>query len=912
MAMGNPHTNVRSFRDGSPLTGPQYHDSVRKSELTEQARFSSQVFVASIVEVNQQLGCYRLRASGTGDMVGVPLCYPGAALDAGVRSIAMHGVGVRVLAMATGETGTGQAIVLGRIPEFTGDGQPIGSSELTPGSPVGSFKDVISDEGMLNRSLYNYNNGHDVDVYPGDYQTLNVLGCGLVVGALHASLISGYGCSVECHYIDDLLRLSSYNFEQSTAGSETLMFADGGDYTEVRRLNPYVLESMGAPYQYGDLPMDNGKPRGPDAKGEDDTGVYKDKVEEQQGWWRKLDFSGHLANLSATYVAVPDLNEVRSSAKVEQQDERGVFREHLDATGAYSVVSAKSISFIKDCFIPVPRERYRPDNSKGAKAETLQADRESLLPELADMTIEGTEEDQDGSSLLYPAAGSDSVAFRTHRASVNFKGRKDDWTIWDIEEVDLGGLKSQVQASGMLPPSENIRAGRMHANLPKVATLRISEGQDARYYASRSMVLMNDDGSIHVQDGYGSMISMRAGSIDISCPGDITLRPGRNLAVIAGDSVSCVAGVDVELAANQGDVRVHADRNFSVLSGNDGAGGILMETKASGSVLSGQNEAGAPKFKDPKTNSNAYGGIWFKARNSSVCTVAKEIYGGNGTNASTIRLDCSVGDITLAGSLAVIGTKSTVAVTNLEQPASGTALYLTDSGSYLTSPGSFILDGSTLLAQANLQVKGAGFFSESLVTAKSLSSGTGGIPGQIAATSVNPIVSAMNKAINDSKNNLFNISGAPLKLTTAANKEFTKSVLGAVESSLSKLTFCYPDSALRGIADEATYVLLEGDWQQQYRLRGSGSAMTLRGVDPNSESGPASPGVTDSLSYFWPGAQALSGKLGKLAGSDGRFVDDKLRLKAEGFDAPVAPVEAATTFEGNYFIPVRNQVRSIQ
>jgi hypothetical protein len=52
--------------------------------------------------------------------------------------------------------------------------------------------------------------------------------------------------------------------------------------------------------------------------------------------------------------------------------------------------------------------------------------------------------------------------------------------------------------------------------------------------------------------------------------------------------------------------------------------------------------------------------------------------------------------------------------------------------------------------------------------------------------------------------------------------------------------------------------------------------------------------------------------LGKLAGSDGRFVDDKLRLKAEGFDAPVAPVEAATTFEGNYFIPVRNQVRSIQ
>ena len=213
MAIGNPHTNLRSARDGNPLSREGHYDhKVRRSELTNQARFANQVFIASGVEVNQQLGCYRIRVTGMADLIAVPVLYSGAGLAAGVRSVPMHGVGSKVLAMASGEMGVGQAVILGRIPDMIGESQPLGSSELTPGSPVGSTKDVISDEGVLNSIDRNYNNGHDIDVYPGDHQIKNILGCGLFVGALHASLTSGYGCSVECHYIDDLLRLNSFNF----------------------------------------------------------------------------------------------------------------------------------------------------------------------------------------------------------------------------------------------------------------------------------------------------------------------------------------------------------------------------------------------------------------------------------------------------------------------------------------------------------------------------------------------------------------------------------------------------------------------------------------------------------------------------------------------------------------------------
>jgi hypothetical protein len=912
MAIPNPNSTVRSSSAGHPLGLDRHYDFLqRESELHRNTRVSSLVFVAKILEINQQLGCYLVSVQGMPHMLAVPLSPMGVGLGCGVGSIPMYGVGSTVMVLHTPELGPGRAVILGRLPDPMGSTVLPSIPELFPGSPAGSYKDAISDQGQLNSPLVNFNNGHMLDAYAGDHQAVNMLGCGLVVGALHASLISGYGCSVECHYIDDLVRLNSYNFEQTTAGSETLMFADGGDYTEVRRRNPYVLESLGAPYQYGALPLKKGTPRGPDSQEQDDTGAYALQEPEQQGWWRRLDFDGFLPNLSSTYVAVPSLTAVRSAAKAEEPDEAGVFRQHLDATGAYTVVSAKSIALVKDCLIPVPRELKRPDDSRGAKSVTLEADREATVPELADYEIEGAEENLDGAALAYAASSSDSIAFRNHRATVNFKVRKDDWTIWSMEEVDLAGLKPGIDSSGMLPASENVSEERMHARLPKVALLRISEGQDARYYASRSMVLLNDDGSIHLQDGYGGCISMRAGSIDISCPGDITLRPGRNLAVVAGASVSCVGGVDVELAATQGDVRIHADRNVSVLSGNDGAGGILLETKAQGSILSGQNESGSPRFKAPGSNANAYGGVWIKAKESGFYAVGREIYSGNASEAASIRLDSGSGTLTAAGTQAVFEAATTTFISDRTKPEASTSMSLTQAGVYMKSRGSFFFEGQSILAAGansstiSLQVRGSAVFSESVLSG----SGFGG-PSQFVspldANSISTTLDAVTRGISGQQTSLGQITAA----AAASGKDFDKSVLKTSRSSLANLTFCYPDSPDRGIPDSTQYALLESEWQQQYRLQGAGTAMILRGVDPSRPAGAAPQGVSEASTYFWPGARALAGKFAQLQAGEGRLVDEKLRLKSEGFGQALAPIGAPSTFEGAYTIPARNQVRS--
>ena len=86
--------------------------------------------------------------------------------------------------------------------------------------------------------------------------------------------------------------------------------------------------------------------------------------------------------------------------------------------------------------------------------------------------------------------------------------------------------------------------------------------------------------------------------------------------------------------------------------------------------------------------------------------------------------------------------------------------------------------------------------------------------------------------------------------------------------------------------------------------------MIFKGVDSTSKT-QASPGISASNSYFWPGAKALMDKFGKL-GTEGRYVDGKLRFKATGFDTPLEVGQELKSFEGNYTVATPNGIKSKQ
>lgn len=912
MLINTTKTDALSSAVGRPIEN-EYGYELRSKELISSSLqpYSSQILVGTVIEVNQQLNCYIVRVGNYPDIRATSLDFVGRSLVNRATSSCLFGVGAAVYVMMCGSTGNTLGVILGAAPEHFGAITVFGSQELIPASPAGSGLDKISNE-ALNSEQNNYNNGRPVDTYPGDVTILSAFGSGLFVGALQASLRASTECAVECHYVDSLLRLTSYNFEQFSAGADRQFIADCGDYTEIKRGNSYIIESVGGTTQYGIFPKKAGEDRGTAGKPSPDLGKYAPEVIDQVGWWRWLDLSGYLANIKLQFVLVPKLNTTRQGAAANtDQDEHAVFREHVDSTGAYSVVSAKSISFIKDCLIPAPKEQYRSDDSRGDKEESIASARQENTVNLKDVEIIGVATNDPDAAILYAAASSDLAAFRTHRSLVMFRERKTDWSLKEVDEIDLAGFRSVLDAQGLINPSTNVSESRMHALLPQIGKLTVTAKEEVSYFASRSMIMMNDDGSIHIQDGYGSSISMRAGCIDISCPGDITLRPGRNLVGFAGDSISAIAGVDVELCGMKGDIRIQADRNVSVLGGNDGKGGVLLESKAVFAPLITPDEE---TFKLPDTNSNAYRGIWFKAPNAGICSLASQAYIGNTSKDCKIALDCGKSDFTVKGELSYILSKQTYLITNPDAPKEGSYLGLRDStGLELSTPHQIYFKSSKMLAApitGNLLYYISGkLFVDSETVLRSLyvpKSGGGGSP-------VRPIDdgSFNENVVTPTKTAIGLLDESLEKAYTAHQTSYAKinsSLVGKAESSLRNLTFYYPDSTLRGIPESSKYVLFEADWQSAYRSNGQGAPLKIKGVKLAAA---GREGISDDQSYCWPGLQALQKKFGKFKTSS-RFVSPTLSFKKDGFDQPLELLDTPVSFDGSYTVIRTNSVRTKQ
>jgi hypothetical protein len=870
--------------------------------------YAAQILLGKVLEVNQQLQCYKIRFQDHPDVFATPLSSAGSGIGNTTTTSCLFGAGTSVLVLMSRYFGA-QGVVLGAAPNHMGPIASFGSQELIPGSPVGSSFDKISSK-VMNSEEANYNDGKPVDAYPGDTTVLSYFGSGLVVGGLQASLRASSECAVECHYVDSLLRLTSYNFEQFSGGSDVQFAADCGDYTEIKRGNSYVVESIGGKDQYSTLPTKEGKPRSEAEKPGADVGFYVPEKEDQVGWWRWLDLSGYLGNVKLNFVLVPKLENTRQGANnSDEQDEYAVFREHVDSTGAYSVVSAKSLSFIKDCLIPVPKEQYRPDDSRGDGVESIAEARKTNQPNLKDAEIGAAEEQLPHASVVYPMASSDMAAFRTHRSLVMFRERQKDWSLKEIDEIDLANFKSIIDSEGLLNPSKNVDSSRMYAEIPKVGKLTINAREKSNYYASRSMIMMHEDGSIHIQDGYGSAISFRGGCIDISCPGDITLRPGRNLVGFAGESVSAIAGVDVELCGMNGDIRVQANRNVSVLSGNDGAGGILLETKSSYAPITTPDQE---TFKGPETNANPYRGIWFKAPNSAVSSLASQVYSGNSTKECQMLFDCGPSSFTVAGNSSYFLTDRSHFITNPNNPRNGTVLSIEGSSGFrMITANSMHFQGRSFWAGAltgdmnfyvkgNMNVQGVSYLEALRVP----ESGGGGkvIPALedfSYSLLVKTPIERIFKEIGENNEKV-------LKIHQENINALNKAIVKQPESSLNNLTFYYPDSSMRGIPDSAQYVLFEADWQQAYRSAKKGSYLKIRGV---SAKGLGTEGIVKNQSYCWPGQQALQNKFGML-NLKSRFVNDKLAFNKSGFDKPIELLDGPASFDKNYTVIRPNELRS--
>jgi len=752
----------------------------------------------------------------------------------GAKTSKLIPVGTPVYVLQTDHMAQDAGVIMGSIPKKylnPNSGRPntyTGADELVSGSPVGAGKDEISSK-VLGASalIHGQNAGRPVDAYPGDFAQINEMGVGFWVGRLVASLKASQDCSVECHYLDSMVRIASHNMQLWTAASEKESIDDGGAFTEVEGLTPYVWESLGSP-ALGMPTHEDNDPATSDLKGR----LEPIGGEAQSPFWRMLSFRGFLGDVSSQYTICPDLesDSVRESGEEPTQDEYGLCKQVFGTDGAYSLVSAKSISLVKDIMIPVP---HKVSREAGDKDGPLSSENWPIPREDAEVE---EDENEASASAARATITDDILAKQLNNDNVNSIHHYDG--TWDLREVT--DLKfGQVTGESSSPPEALVGQDRIWARLPKIANIRIDERKpQGRYFVSRSLFVMHEDGAIHIEDGYGAQISMRGGSIDISAPGSITLRPGKDLVTIAGEDINLVAGTNVEIAATAGDAKVEANRNVEIMGGNSGVGGLLLESKGTGVLIA--EDSSVPDPIDPRQNRNEYTGILLKAMQSTVALKGRQTYIGADAGERVILDAGASGDVQVVGRSCNINTEST-----LISPLGSQAAKIRVAGPNI------VLDSSQIIALGNMTLTGRGGLggqSNLVVTGRGQFLGAvsgvgefGEIPAGDASTSRSEINSAIELTMDS------------LEVILDSVREFLEVVSTSLfrdSDLLRNVTFSFLTSEARNLPIDSL-VLPEASWQRRYRLNGVGAPMQSYPVNVGVESAPTQP---------WPGHEARDGE----------------------------------------------------
>jgi len=582
-------------------------------------------FAVGIVEdAYAHTGAYRVRLPGD-TLVSATDIVSAGCVPMGARPLSGYPVGSTVfLAMLPS---LGHAVILGALPRPMAD-----ANLILPDSMVLRSRAGICEEPMHysvfqdpQTSIGNYSAGRAADCLPGDWGFTNDFGLAFFIGRIMASIRASDLAKVEAFWGDDLLRLTGYNMQIYTAGREEERFNDEGEYNEVVLATPFPWEGLGFGGGPGNASIQvDGKlsPGQENAK-------YEPHMRDQQIIPRHVVLRGYLGDLEREYIAVPPAG-LSLETSTDRTLYNGVLEINKGANGAYAVRSAKEITFEKYVIIPVPKRMFSPDDPLGTTRRNYRAAGQQgsgdahELPEFkwGDETDPGVRAAQ-----LYDYHG--WLFSRYTMPGLHFQDQADgDWAV--PEESELSELSDTVLYDKSLRTRHKFRA-----DMPSFGELVIDQrpGHTARYYKSRSLIKQLDDGSVLLEGGYGEQILLSGGNIEITCPGDVWTRPGRNIVNWAPHDFIARAGNSADITAAKRDVRIKAERNLHCLAGNSGIGGLLLESRAEG-------PESANDFKD-KTGEAILGhGVTIKAANSSFHVTANDIHiGRNQTNVGKFTLD---------------------------------------------------------------------------------------------------------------------------------------------------------------------------------------------------------------------------------------------------------------------------------
>ena len=603
------------------------------------------LITGKIIYAVPYLNWYRVLCDGGGGEIAACAASESAVAPFSVRSCSPLPPSTLVLMYLNPNLPYG--IILGAIPEIVADGGCVFPTSIVQGSQGGFkhekyYKDMPNlleeDAGWIDFSQSRPLDGSSL----GEWGRFDILGGGLFMDPFMKFFRVDESCGLWMFYYDRLLRLTANNFDQITAITEEMIRNDNGEGLAVAGSTPYPWETFGA-FKSGvkvhqvhtDQEVQYKLP----------CGKHEPVHDDQQSFYRYEEHRGYLGQAFMRHVIVPPQDRVDGETLNRFSDEAkriGVFREQIGLDGSWAVESAHSISLAKRVLIPVPKRMLLPEDPTGDDLEQESdykfAGTYGSGPEHKIQAIPKTSDELP--HLLTVAAMSDVMAHAFNWKGLHaFHYHKKDFNT--PQESDLTPLQSLQQ-----PPKFSELRNTMWMARPEPVEIEIDHRYPKTdYWETMAGIYITPDGGLVLRDGYGFELKTVGGNAQMSVPGDLLFQAGRSNVLYAGDDTIVRSQKSIDITSAQKDVRLKAERNIDVLSGNSGTGRLLLECKATGI----DHDVAGKEGEDVDEP-----GIIFRTQGELIAW-AREIYlrtGGGDISEGNIVLDAAQGNQKIVSSCA--------------------------------------------------------------------------------------------------------------------------------------------------------------------------------------------------------------------------------------------------------------------
>lgn len=348
-----------------------------------------------------------------------------------------------------------------------------------------------------------------LDMVEGEFEIANLFGVAMQFLFTLMRMSAGDRAAVECHLINDMVRVVSHQYRHFSGIGEDLIF-DHGRPTFERTWSSYRHELANK--------MEDGEPLGE----MDEDQVDHKSLDEKQRWedvgrYRFLEFIGFAGDFIHSFVSDPPDAINKLSASPNSSGKSWI---HRNNDGSMLMQSVADIRLERVVRIPVPKRIKHHEDPELTKKRTYRSlpNTDVLkLPELAK---------NDTYQLAYHLRSYSRWLSQVH-SFARFHQLEDEYKVPSESEIPDPEWTNKEK-------DKEEQAGSME------------------YFDSYACITIIRDGSIILHDGYSATVAMSNGNLQLSAPRHVDIEAAGDIRMIAGRNVYIKARRNVEITARIG------------------------------------------------------------------------------------------------------------------------------------------------------------------------------------------------------------------------------------------------------------------------------------------------------------------------------------------------------------------------